>query len=167
MTITRAGVDADYVAGHEFESFKRQRVRSIGALCPWLVKQANLPHCTTIYRIMEMNIMQSKLSCSLDPKRDFLNGIGAVITTRSIDGYLGRLRLVGGNEIVLREPNRLAFVHRSHMVGSVLLHANSAVIFVAVATGELNRLAIIKSELSILQRMIHFNFKSDIRSFNR
>src|SRR6478752_881786 len=98
MTITRAGVDADYVAGHEFEISKRQCVRSVGAFFPWLVKQANLPRCAPIYRIMKMNIVQSKLSCSLDPKRHFLNGIGAVIATRSIDGYLGRLRLVGGNE---------------------------------------------------------------------
>src|SRR5438105_2562409 len=113
MTVTCAGIDADHVAGCELEIFKRQCVRAIGALCSGLVKQADLAFRAAIYRIMNMNVVQSEFSGSLDAYRDFLNGTCAVIATRPVDGNLWGLRLVCGNEVILRQPNRLAFIHCS------------------------------------------------------
>src|SRR6266567_4837353 len=109
MTITRAGVDADHVSGCELEIFKRQCVGAVGTICAGLVEQTDLALRAAIYRIMNMNVVQSEFSGSLDAYRDFLDGIGAVIATRPVDGNLGRLRLVCGNEVILRQSNRLAF----------------------------------------------------------
>src|ERR1700750_1508662 len=101
MAITGAAVDADHVAGHKLEIFKRQCVRAVGALCAGLFKQADLALLTAIYGIVHMDIEQSELSGSLDANRDFLDRICAIIASWTVERDLGRLCLVGGNKIIL------------------------------------------------------------------
>src|ERR1700735_1578658 len=114
-----------------------------------------------------MNIIQAELVGCFDSYRYLFDRTGAVVTSGAADGDLRWHRLVGCDEVVFREPHGLAFVGSSYVIGTVLLHVNGALIFISSATGQLDRLAAVERQLSILQWAVHLDVDCSIGSFDR
>src|SRR6202020_3167124 len=114
-----------------------------------------------------MNIVQAELVGCLYSYRHLFDRAGAVITAGAADSDLRWHRLVGCNEVVFREPYGLAFVGSSYVIGTVLLHVNGALIFISSATCQLDRLAAVERQLSILQWAVHLDVDYSIGSFDR
>ncbi len=76
------------------------------------------------------------------------------------------MRFVGGDEVVLREPNRLALVDGGHVIRAVLFHVNRALILVAVPACQFDGLASVEREHAVFQRTVHLDLERSVSAFD-
>ena len=117
--------------------------------------------------VVQVHVVEAELIGGLDADGDFFDGAGAIIAAGAVDRDLRRLRFVGGDEVVLGEAHRLALVDGGDVIRAVLLHVDRALVVVAVAAGEMDRLAAVERELAIAAGAIHLDFDLRVGAFDR
>ena len=167
VTVLRGGVDAHQIAGHQLEIFQRQHVRTIGILLARCLQQVHIVVRPAVDRIVKVHIFEAKLIGGLHADCDFFDGARTVVARGPVDRDLRRLRLVGGDEVVLREAHRLAFIGGGDVIRAVLLHVDRALVLVAVAARQMDGLAVIEREHPVLQGPVHLHLERRVSPFDR
>src|SRR5215472_1108095 len=108
MSILCGCIETHEIAWHQLEVFKTKYVRVIGSFLAGRFRQVHVAVRSSIYGVMQPNIVQSELVRGLNTDGNFFDGVGAVITARTVNGYLGRHCFFGSDKVVLRESDRLA-----------------------------------------------------------
>src|SRR5271165_7476994 len=116
---------------------------------------------------MEMYVVERVLVASPHTDSDLFDGASAIVAARAIDRHFRWLGLIGSDEVVLRKPNLLTLVGVGHVIRTVLLQMNRAVVFVARTSRKLDFAAVIEHKLAIYQRTVHREFNRGVSSLNR
>ena len=110
---------------------------------------------------------QPKVRARLHAHRHLFDRARPVVPRRPRNRNVGRVRLVGRDEVVLRQPHLLAFIRGRHMVRAILLHVDGAVIDVPLTAGQMHLLAVVQRQHPVLQRGRHRHRQRRVRAFQR
>ncbi len=114
-----------------------------------------------------MHIVQAKVRRGLDAKRNLFDRAGTIVRAGPLDRNLRRAGFFSRDEVVLREPDLLPAVGRRHVVRTVFLHAERAVVEIAWAAGQVQRLAVVEHQHAVTQRAIHGHGQLGFSTFER
>ena len=136
FVVLRRGVNAHQVAGNELEILQSEHGRAIGFFCALLLEQIDGLLGAAIYRIVQREFVQAKITGGFRCDGDFLDRARAIVTAGTVDGDLRRIGLARFDEEIAGEADGLAVIDGGDVIFAVLIHVDRAPVEIALHVRE-------------------------------